>query len=127
MQYALEITWSICTFLVKASILLLFNRILVQQSPRFRICLVICAGFIFAWTFGSFFSALFRCSPVNYFWDTAIEGSCTNARAGRIATDALNIITDVVMLVLPLPMVWKLVLPLRQKLAIAAIFGLGIL
>lgn len=72
-------------------------------------------------------SAVFRCLPVHYFWNKTIKGTCPNAEAGRIATAALDIVMDVIMFVLPVPMVWRLILPLRQKLAVAAIFGVGIL
>ena len=38
-----------------------------------------------------------------------------------------NIITDAAILILPLPYIWKLQLPLAQKLALSSIFALGVL
>jgi hypothetical protein len=37
----------------------------------------------------------------------------------------LNIITDFLMLLLPIPLLWKLQVPLTQKLGLALIFALG--
>ena len=127
MQFAIEITWTVCALLVKCSVLLLYDRIFSRTSPRFRILLMATTGIIFAWAVGSVCSTLFRCSPVKFFWNKDINGSCSNAKTGRIAAAALNSAIDVILLVLPVPLVWKLMLPSKQKLAVIGIFGLGIL
>ncbi len=59
------------------------------------------------------------------FWDLSVKGSCSHAQAGRIVTAALNLCTDVMLLVLPVRPVWQLHLPVRQKLAVVGMFGVG--
>lgn len=52
-------------------------------------------------------------------------GECLN-KSG-LWQAVLNIITDLIILVLPLHMLHKLNLPLRQKVAVGSIFSTGIL
>ena len=126
MQYAIEITWNICTYLVKLSNILLLARLFAHpSSPHFRIHLHIIHAFLFCWTTASFFSAIFRCIPVQSFWDSSIRGTCPHTEVGRIIPAALNSFTDVILLILPIKPVWQLHLPLKQKLAVLGMFGVG--
>ena len=127
MQYAIEITWSICTYMVKLSTLLLFGRIFHQPSARFRCCLYTTHVFLALWTWGSFFSAIFRCIPVQSFWSPTIPGKCPHAMVGRVVTASLNSATDFILLALPMPLVWGLQMTVKQKIGVLCIFGVGIL
>lgn len=128
MQYAIEMTWNICTYLVKLSNILLLARLFAHPStPYFRVCLHIVHAFLLFWTTASFFSALFRCTPVNSFWDLNVQGSCPHIRAGRLIPAVLNSFTDVVLLSLPMRPVWQLQLPWRQKIAVLGMFCVGFL
>jgi hypothetical protein len=44
-----------------------------------------------------------------------------------MAAAIINIVVDFVLILLPLPTVWSLWLPLRQKCALSAVFMLGFL
>ena len=127
MQYAIEITWIICTYMVKLSTLLLFGRMFDQPSPRFRYCLYTTHVFLALWIWGSFFSAVFPCIPVQSFWNSAIIGKCPHAMAGRVVTTSLNSATDFILLALPMPLVWGLQMTMKQKIGVSCIFGVGIL
>ena len=50
-----------------------------------------------------------------------------NTRTSVIAISIPNIVTDVIILLLPLPVIWKLQLHFKKKIAVSAIFSLGIL
>ncbi|KAM5357516.1 hypothetical protein ACJZ2D_016191 [Fusarium nematophilum] len=59
-------------------------------------------------------------------WDITItHGSCIDRMAYFIATLALNVATDLFMLALPIPMLWKVKMPKRQKLGLIGIFMTG--
>lgn len=68
---------------------------------------------------------VFHCKPVNMLWDPAVKGTCINYDDVLITMASLNIGTDVVILCLPLPQLWKLQLPARTKRQLAGIFLLG--
>lgn len=72
------------------------------------------------------FTATFQCSPVAYAWDKTIRGgTCINEQAYYRYISLPNVITDAVMLVLPLPLVWRLHTSLSQKIGLTVIFLTG--
>ena len=58
--------------------------------------------------------------------DPKYSHSCINGNAVVFAASIVNIFTDFLVTVLPMPLIWNLKLPTRQRLAVISIFGLGI-
>lgn len=82
--------------------------------------------FVSGYTIGLFFAVMFACHPINKNWDiTVTGGSCVNQPVLYFATAAVNIASDVILFVLPLPMVFKLQLPFKQKIGLMGIFTIG--
>ena len=52
-------------------------------------------------------------------------GTCGNATANFLATAALNVITDVTLLLLPIWLIWPLKLERLHKLEIIIVFMMG--
>ena len=126
MQFASEVTWILCTYLVKLSNILLFARLFTHLStPRFRSSLHLTHTFLSMWTIANFFNVLLQCSPVKSFWDLDIPGGCSSDKGGTIVTAAFNTFINVLLLLLPIRPVWQLQLPIRQKMAIIGIFFVG--
>ena len=72
-------------------------------------------------------SALLICKPIAYNWDTTIEGgSCANQTQAFEAVGILNLLTDIAIIILPMPWLWTLQLPISKKLGLTAIFGIGV-
>jgi hypothetical protein len=64
--------------------------------------------------------------PVKRTWDISItEGSCIDRTPVFMATAVLNMATDILLLVLPIPMIMKLQMPRAQKLGVICAFGIG--
>ncbi|RGP69397.1 hypothetical protein FLONG3_7793 [Fusarium longipes] len=60
------------------------------------------------------------------FWDPRIKGKCFQHQTLMwYINGILHIFIDLAIIVMPLPIVWKLQLPLSQKLLLSGIFGLG--
>ncbi|KAM0334441.1 hypothetical protein ACHAQA_001468 [Verticillium albo-atrum] len=76
-----------------------------------------------------FFHILFQCFPHDKRWSTDPDYQCDprNAEINYWLTIILNIGTDVVLISLPISMVMKLQMKMKQKLGVAAIFALGFL
>ncbi|KAI0099454.1 hypothetical protein F4814DRAFT_442981 [Daldinia grandis] len=102
--------------LTKLALLVLYVRI--NPSKPFRVCVFISGFLILAYTI--VFTVLFigPCNPLSIG-----SGVCLNDVA--ISQAVLNIVFDVVIIVLPIPMVHKLHLPLKQKAVIGVLIGLG--
>lgn len=56
----------------KISILLQYLRIFPQRI--FRICAYTLLGIVVVYSLYTFFTAVFLCSPIRYFWDSTVEG-----------------------------------------------------
>ncbi|KAK1978325.1 integral membrane protein [Colletotrichum cereale] len=66
------------------------------------------------------------CLPISSFWDPRTpKPRCLNQRKIFIADLSLAIMTDFVILVLPIPLLWGLRMPLRKKLKILTLLGAG--
>ncbi|KAK7510343.1 hypothetical protein IWZ03DRAFT_75852 [Phyllosticta citriasiana] len=75
-----------------------------------------------------FFDTVFRCYPISRSW--AREGNTCPPSAGQInfwITVLFNILTDVMIMCLPISMVMKLNLPTKQKLGVSCVFALGLI
>lgn len=68
------------------------------------------------------------CQPFAYNWDKTIPGGhCVNGAKAFYAVVSTNLITDLLIVILPMPMTWRLQLPTTRKLALTSIFGIGLL
>ncbi|KAG8360559.1 hypothetical protein FVEN_g2188 [Fusarium venenatum] len=66
------------------------------------------------------------CIPLEAFWDPRIKGRCFKDQTLMwYINGIMHIVVDFAIIVMPLPIVWKLKLPLSQKLWLSGIFGLG--
>lgn len=66
------------------------------------------------------------CTPISYFWNTTTQtGHCLDRHAVWFANASLNILTDLAIFMLPMPVLHDLHLPRSQRLALMAVFGLG--
>lgn len=69
--------------------------------------------------------AIFACWPREKIWDPLLPGKCVDPIAILIASSAINCATDIVILVLPIVMVWRLQMSKHRKWSVSAIFATG--
>lgn len=70
---------------------------------------------------------IFQCRPVHAGWDFFEPGHCASLQEITVGTGALNIISDVAILVAPIPLVSRLQMRLAKKLGLLAILSTGVL
>lgn len=73
----------------------------------------------------SVLGSLLLCTPVHYFWDGIGNGNCMNVEAKWFSDAAVSIVTDFILLSIPMPFLKGLNLPYRQKAGLIAVFALG--
>lgn len=108
----------------KCAILLFYLRIFPQQNFR-RLCH---AGLAFIASSGIAYlgGTIFQCTPIAYFWDHTIHGGrCILNAPFWISYSTLNIATDLYILILPMPLLYKLTLTPKDKWGVIACFALG--
>lgn len=114
---------------IKLSIALMLIRI-AQNRKIYVYAQWAMMGLFFIADGGALFYIIFQCVPVSYAWNTAQEGHCLPAVGLAdvyYACTAVNIMTDWVTALLPIPLLWHVRLERSEKLSVATILGLGIL
>ncbi|KAF1973570.1 hypothetical protein BU23DRAFT_417880, partial [Bimuria novae-zelandiae CBS 107.79] len=117
--------YSVSASLIKFSLLTFFTRL---SSARAFTTLVYVMLFIVGGTgIGSVTTVLLQCRPLDALWDASkVPGAkCIRIVDFYYANAALNITTDVLILLLPIRVLWGLHMPLRQRLSLCALFGMG--
>ena len=82
-------------------------------------------GIVLGWYIAISFAGAFICIPVSSSWNPALPGHCGNRYLLNIIDPIPWILTDFAILICPLPMVRKLQIPTRQKIALAGLFLIG--
>ncbi|KAI4266001.1 MAG: hypothetical protein L6R38_009021 [Xanthoria sp. 2 TBL-2021] len=121
---AIGIVWNAATGCIRISMLLLYLRIF--PVPRFRqICwaniglnAVVFATIVLA--------TCLICTPITHSFDkTSIGGHCGDLQAFERYPAVMSLLADAVIVVLPMPMLWRLQMKLSKKIGISIVFGLG--
>ncbi|TKA79218.1 hypothetical protein B0A55_03966 [Friedmanniomyces simplex] len=121
---AIQATYFLTATLNKTSILLLYKRTFgvvkrFRQAVYFMLCLT--ASYLII----CILTSLLGCRPISYFWNKDQPGLCFNETQFFRWNGVANLLLDVVVLLLPMPMIWRLQLTIKQKLALSGIFLLG--
>ncbi|CAI7588980.1 unnamed protein product [Penicillium bialowiezense] len=107
----------------KMSILLQYKR--VFSTPRMRLACWLLIGFLGLYGTWTIVSAWANCVPLAKFWDPTVPGFCLDKKALWFSNSGIHILTDVIILIYPMPVLKSLQLPKKQKIALMAVFALG--
>ncbi|KAH6640092.1 hypothetical protein BKA67DRAFT_486818, partial [Truncatella angustata] len=67
-----------------------------------------------------------QCSPATSYWNLfALERDCMHEWPPLAAQTTVTVITDFIVYVLPMPTLWKVQLPLSQRISLMILFGFG--
>lgn len=110
---------------VKISLLLLYRQLFL--SKKLHLLIKVTGWFMIAWGIAFVGVAIFSCNPIHAFWDFDLQATsyCINNQAWYIAMAIPTILTDILILCMPIQQVWKLQFSQRDKLALTIIFALG--
>ena len=108
---------------VKISTCLLFRRIFPSQCFHRFLCLV--TVLISLYSLITIFASIFQCKPIRASWDPSVKGSCINIELVWEIMGGMNVLSDLALLIAPLPCLWKLQISCRQKMQVMGIFCVG--
>ncbi|RYP85778.1 hypothetical protein DL769_000886 [Monosporascus sp. CRB-8-3] len=114
-----------CASFAKLALLAYYLRLSPQRW--FHIAVWSTIGMIAIYSFIIFFGLIFVCNPVRMAFTVTenIEGSCLQQPALFIAIAVTNTVTDVILFIMPIPMVWNLKMPRTQKFGVVLVFAVG--
>lgn len=71
-------------------------------------------------------TAFLHCRPLAYYWDRSIpNGYCVNDNLIGYSITGANIVTDLVVLVMPIPWLWGMNMTVPKRMAVVGLFILG--
>ena len=79
------------------------------------------------YSFAIVMAAIFVCWPIRTYWAlTKVDGWCMNTTASWFFNAAMNILTDLAVIILPMPVIRSLQLAPRQKWLLMGVFAVGL-
>lgn len=128
-----RILYCINMFLIKLAVLLQLLRVFVPLKKRNALFWT-CQAFI--WLNFIYYTvyvclAIFSCNPIKKGWSQQvyppIKGSCLDLRAAYLAGAIINTISDLSIVILPQPVIWRLHLSSKKKVGLCVVFLIGLL
>ncbi|KAL2818758.1 hypothetical protein BDW59DRAFT_175096 [Aspergillus cavernicola] len=110
--------------LAKASLIILYYRIVGQQRI-YRWVLYFIGFVVVGYSIAITFALIFACRPIAKAWNGAIVGTCVNQNGLYAATAVTNTVTDVALIIVPIPIVVSLNMPMIQKIGLFFMFVIG--
>lgn len=122
-MYLSSPVYAICNGLTKLALLSFY----LQISPQrwFRVSVWATIGIVVTYSPVITLLLIFSCRPVRMSWDSSMTGDCIDRPALYIATALANIVTDVILFILPSKMLLGLRMKWSQKAIAMFVFALG--
>ncbi|KAF5710904.1 monocarboxylate transporter 8 [Fusarium mundagurra] len=115
----------ICNGLTKSSLLTFY----LQVSPQrwFRRAIFVTITFVVLYTIIIASLLLFGCQPRETAWDPYLfaSGKCIDYAVMYIIIAVANIISDIILFAIPMPMIVRLKMPLGQKIGLGIMLGIA--
>ncbi|PSN61477.1 hypothetical protein BS50DRAFT_504244 [Corynespora cassiicola Philippines] len=93
---------------------------------KFRMAMWATSFVIIGLWFTGVFVTIFQCTPVTGAWDfTNTDKKCLNYIKYLYASSSLTVATDIVLCIVPWPYLWRLHMPLKQRIILCLLFGGG--
>ncbi|MCJ1463804.1 hypothetical protein MMC07_002413 [Pseudocyphellaria aurata] len=120
-----QILYKSCVLTTKESILFLYLRLFNVGHPRFRRAVYIAISIVALYYAISIVITIFECRPVARSWDKTIHGTCMNVGIFFYANASFNVVSDLMVMGLPVPVIAKLQLAKKTRIGLAFLFFVG--
>ncbi|KAI9882493.1 MAG: hypothetical protein M1823_005765 [Watsoniomyces obsoletus] len=110
---------------IKISILAFYRRF-VPKEPYYPILYAL-GGSIVIFTLATVLAFIFQCTPVSGAWDMLVVTCRVDVARLQLGICIFNLLTDIFILLLPIPTVWQLQVNIKKKLGLIILFSLGVL
>lgn len=121
--YATYPLYDLAISLPKLSALFFYARVFTTHGDSwFTRSLWATGALVIAWLIFAIPSSIFQCTPVSKAWYVIVPGHCINLSDWWLGSAISSVIIDFIILILPLPVLWRLQLrPLRKCLVTAVL------
>ncbi|KAK4949775.1 hypothetical protein LTR10_011617 [Elasticomyces elasticus] len=127
-EYAFSILYNPALMLTKTSIVVFFLHVMSRDvDPVFKWCNWLTLLLVNAIGAALTFYNIFQCRPVaaGFLYPTPSGAKCSDIVNLYLSSAPVNIITDIALLILPMPILTKMRLPRKQKIILVLTFSAG--
>ncbi|KAK4212944.1 putative integral membrane protein Pth11-like [Rhypophila decipiens] len=111
---------------IRLTFLIFYYRLFSLPSPKYKYTLHGVMTFVVTMNLALFFATLFNCNPREKNWDPTVPGSCIPPSILPWFSGASSSLTDLVVLIIPIPILSGMNMAFNKKVRAMAVFGLGI-
>ena len=127
-EYTFAILYNPSLMLTKTSIIIFFLSVMSKDvDPVFKWCNWLTLAVVNIVGLALTFFNIFQCTPVaaGYLYPTPAHAHCADIVTLYLSSAPVNIITDIAILFLPIPILTGMRLPKKQKIILVATFSFG--
>ncbi|KAF3920952.1 hypothetical protein ABW20_dc0106517 [Dactylellina cionopaga] len=121
--YVYQLIYPIVLCVIKLSILSFYKGISPQRGYQITIWATV--GLVIAYTITIIFVYMFECPKPSMSWAVTFPTGCMSLPALYYSSASVNILTDLIILVLPIPILITLQVQRRKRIALIGIFFIG--
>ncbi|KAG8529603.1 uncharacterized protein KY384_006240 [Bacidia gigantensis] len=109
---------------IKLSILFFYRRLFPYRTFTL---VALAVGIVnILWWLGALFVAFLHCRPLAFYWDKSLpSGVCSDDKTVGFALTGTELVTDIIVLILPIPWLWGLKRTIPRRVAVVGLFLLG--
>lgn len=118
--------WPLSQAFIKFSTIILLHNLL-GSSQKLHITTTSLLIFTAGWGLASLLVNIFQCWPPQYFWlQDSARGNCIASQtAFYISIGSLSLVEDILILLLPVAVIWRLKLAVSNKIQLTGLFSIG--
>lgn len=121
-----QLLFAVASTCTRLSMLFLTRRILVAGYERLQKIIIFTIVLMGVDCLIFVTMAIFQCRPISAYWTLSfVPQHCINENLHLTIHGSLNILFDFCAVLIPIPIVLSLNLPLRQRIIVALLFGIG--
>lgn len=123
-NFLTPLLWVTAVTLIRFSVILLYMRIFVTRSFRLACYAILVLNITFF--IATFLSNVLFDLPVGCQWNPTAEcSSALDAKSVDLSIAIFNLLLDVTVVILPMPVLWGLQMAVGRKTTLSGMFGLG--
>ncbi|KAL6165044.1 hypothetical protein ACJQWK_08301 [Exserohilum turcicum] len=107
----------------KMAFVALYYRVFPMKRFR-QVCLFL-GGVSVAWTVSFVFIVVFQCTPIHRVFNRTIPGTCINFFWHRWLNAISNLLTDIAIFIMPIPVIIRLNMSLGSRIGLVVLFSMG--
>lgn len=122
--YVTMVMYGPAAFLTKLSLLWIMTRVF---NPYRKAVIFIYAflGIMLAYYIPAVIVKIRICKPISTFWNPDNGGTCLDQTAIILADAVVSVVSDLIVLILPLPLTLSLQMPTNRKMRVMGMLGAG--